>query len=121
MKRSVLLQLVRDSMLEVLQACRRIDKAALLEHYPVLASPINVKVEIFLKNEAFSAYTTQNENKLLENIIYAAKKAAFETDKEHILTSTQFLYCEIELTLYTPEGTMSERDKPLLDEKENLL
>ena len=121
MGRSVLLQLVRDSMLEVFQARRRIDKSKLLQEHPILASPIDVKVEIFLERKPFSAYTTQNGATLLENIVFAAKKAAFEVDEEHILTSTQFLHCEIELSLYTPQGVISERDEPLVSQQETLI
>ena len=108
-------------MLEVLQARRRIDKNALLEQHPILTTPLNAKVEIFLEKKPFSTYTTDNENTLLENIILSAKKAAFEVDEKHILTSTQFLHCEVELTLYTPEGAISERDKPLVEEDSKVL
>ncbi len=115
---SVLLQLVRDSILEVFQARRKIDKATLLTTHPILSTPMNVKVEIFLDDDLCCSYATQNEKPLIDNIIFAAKKAAFEVDKEHILTSTQFLHCEIELTLYTPEGAMSERDKPIIADRD---
>ena len=118
MASSVLLQLARNSILEVLQARRKIDVAELLKEYPILAAKIGVKVEIFLDDEPFSAYATQNDKTLADNIIFAAKKAAFETNKEHILTSTQYLHCEIELTLYTDEGVMSERDKPIVTDKD---
>ena len=119
MARSVLLQLTRDSILEVYQAQNRLDMQKLLSEHPVLQTPMNVRVNIYLDNELFSSHTTNNEKTLLKNIIVAAKKAAFE-EMEHILSATNYLHAEIELTLFTPDGAITERDKALFDSKEPL-
>ncbi len=116
MGNSLLLKLARDSMLEVYQAKRLIDKASLLEEHPILATPMACKITIYLNEKIFSTYTSGANTPLLDNIILAAKKAAFETDQKHILTSTQYLHAEIELTLFTADGTMSERDKPIVND-----
>ncbi len=114
----LLLKLARDSMLEVYQAERLIDKEKLLKEYPILATPMSCEVAIYLEEELFSSYMSEAEIPLLENIILSAKKAAFEADSEHILTSTQFLHAQLELTLFTPDGVISEKDEPILKDKE---
>ncbi len=114
----LLLKLARDSMLEVYRAERLIDKEKLLKEYPILATPMACKVAIYLEEELFSSYMSEAEIPLLENIILSAKKAAFEADSEHILTSTQFLHAQLELTLFTPDGVISEKDEPILKDKE---
>ena len=118
---SLLLKLARDSMLEVFQAKRLIDKEALLKEHPILATPIACEVAIYLDEKPYSAFKSEANDPLLENIILAAKKAAFESDTEHILTSTQYLHAEVELTLFTPDGAISERDKPLITDKDALV
>jgi len=116
MARSVLLQLVRDSMLEVFQAKRNIDKVKLLQDYPVLAEAMNVKVAIYLDAKLKNSYTTTNNDSLLENILIASKKAAFEDEKHPPLSVSGYLHAEIELTLFGSEGDMSEKDPPLLQD-----
>ncbi len=111
---SLLLKLARDSMLEVYQAKRLIDKEHLLKEYPILATPMACKVSIYLEKELFSFFETDASKPLLENVILAAKKAAFESDKQHTLSSINYLHAEVELTLFTPDGTISERDEPLV-------
>ena len=118
---SLLLKLARDSMLEVYQAKRLIDKEQLLEEHPILSTPMSCTVSIYLDEKPFSSFRSGDDRTLLENIILAAKKAAFETDKEHILTSTQYLHAEVELTLHTADGDISERDKPIVSDKDALV
>lgn len=108
-------------MLEVYQAKRLIKSEELLSEYPILATPMNCKTAIYLENELFSEYTTNTTLSLLENIILSAKKAAFETDSSKILTSTQYLHAEVELTLYTADGAISEKDRAILEENETAL
>ena len=66
---SLLLGITRNSMLEVYQAKRLIDTEELLKNYPVLQTPIDVEVTIYLEDEPFSSYKTNSGNTLLENII----------------------------------------------------
>jgi len=118
---SLLLKVARDSMLEVYQAKRLIDKEQLLKTHPILATPMACTVTIYLDEKPYSHFQSKDDKPLIENIILAAKKAAFEVDTEHILTSTQYLHAQIELTLHTSDGDISEKDKPLLDDKEQIV
>ena len=118
---SLLLKLARDSMLEVYQAKRLIEKERLLKEHPILSTPMACKVTIYLEQKSFNSFETEANDSLLENIILAAKKAAFESDDKHILTSTQYLQAEVELTLFTPDGAISEKDEPIVKEKDKLI
>ena len=121
MSDSVLLKIVRDSMLEVYQTRRIIDKASLLQTYPILETPLNCSVTVYIEEKPKNTYTTDTNETLLENIIIAAKKAAFE-DKNHTpLSSSKYLSCEIELTLHTQEGDISEKDSPIIEDETALI
>lgn len=115
MSRSVLLQLARDSIQEVFQAQRAIDKSALLNEHPLLSEKIATTVNIYLENELRGSYgSTQATKSLLEDIVFNAKKSAFEDKNFTPLTTSEYLSCEIELLLVTPEGVMSEKDPAIL-------
>ena len=115
MSRSVLLQLARDSIEEVLQAQRTIDKKQLLQKHPLLNETIPISISLYVKRELKGRYTTQSREKsLLENIIIGAKKAAFEDKSSTVLTTSEYLHSEIELLLKTPEGEMSESDPAII-------
>ena len=118
---SVLLKIVRDSMLEVYQAKRLIDKKELLQNYPILSTPMNCSVTIYIEEETKNSHTTQTQQALLENIITAAKKAAFEDPKHSPLSSSEYLSCEIELTLHTEDGDISEKDPPIIEDETTIL
>jgi len=114
-KRSVLLQLVRDSIQEVFEANRTIDKEGILKKYPLLNEHITSKVNLYIDGKLRGSYSSKDDSKnLLEDIIYNAKKAAFEDENFPPLTTSQYLSCEIELILNTPDGVMNEKDKPIL-------
>ncbi len=116
MSRSVLLQLARDSIQEVLEAQRTIDKATLLSEHPLLNEKISTTVNIYLKRELRGSYASKEEKKtLLEDIIFNVKKAAFEDKNFTPLTTSEYLSCEIELLLNTPDGIISEKDPSILD------
>ena len=112
MSRSVLLQLARDSIQEVLEAQKTIDTSALLKEHPLLNENINLAINIFIKNELKSSYIVQNNASLMENIIIGAKKAAFEGGE--VITTSEYLHAEIELILDTPEGEISQRDTAII-------
>ena len=115
MSRSVLLQLARDSIQEVLEAKRTIDKTALLSAHPLLNEKIATTVNIYLEQELRGSFaSTQAEKPLLEDIIYNAKKAAFEDKNFTPLTTSDYISCEIELLLNTPDGQISEKDPSIL-------
>jgi len=111
MASSVLLDIVKDSILEVYQAKRRIDKEKLIKEYPILLEKITSTIKIFLNDELRGLYSSKNKNILLEDIIYNAKKAAFESEKFEPLKATEYIDCEIELILHTEDGDISHKEK----------
>jgi hypothetical protein len=115
---SVLLKLVRDSMLEVYHAKRSIDKTALLQKYPLLQTVMNCSITLFFDDTPKHSYTTQTQESLLENIIIAAKKAAFENTRYTPLSASQYLHVKIQLTLHTPDGDISHTSPPLLKKED---
>ena len=115
MSRSVLLQLARDSIQEVFQAQRTIDKPALLDEHPLLNERIHTTVNIYIDHELRGSSISTNPNKtLLEDIVFNAKKSAFEDKDFSPMTTSEYLVCEIELLLNTPDGMMSEKDPAIL-------
>ena len=116
MSRSVLLQLARDSIAEVFEAQRTIDKSSLLQEYPLLNQKITSTVNIYLKNELRGSFSSDTPTlSLLEDIIINSKKSAFEDTNFTPLQTSEYLSCEIELILNTPDGVISEKDAPILD------
>ena len=113
MNRSVLLQLTRDSIEEVLQAKRSIKKQTLLQKHPLLEQKVKVTINISIDDELLHSYENQGELALIDAIIIGAKKAAFE--KSTPLTISQYLHCEIELILDTPQGVISQKDPPIFE------
>lgn len=117
MSRSVLLQLARDSIQEVLEMRRTINKSALLNEHPLLNEKIATTVNIYLSNELRGSFASTDATKsLLEDIVHNAKMSAFQDNSFTPLTTSEYLSCEIELLLKTPDGVMSEKDKPILKE-----
>ncbi|MFT5836426.1 MAG: AMMECR1 domain-containing protein [Sulfurimonas sp.] len=117
MSRSVLLQLARDSIQEVFQAQRTIDKPALLNEHPLLNEKIATRVNIYLNQDLRGSFGSDETTKsLLEDIIYNAKMSAFEDKNFTPLTTSEYLSCEIELLLTTPDGVISEKDPAILED-----
>jgi len=122
MSRSVLLQLARDSIAEVLEAQRTIDKKNLIQTYPLLNQKIATRVNIYIENELRgTSYSTNASRTLIEDIIINAKKSAFEDKNFTPISTSEYLSCEIELLLSTPEGVISEKDSSILKAKDNKL
>ncbi len=115
MSRSVLLQLARDSIHEVFEAQRTIDKEALLEEHPLLNEKIATTVNIYINNELRGSCSSEEATKsLLEDIIHNAKKSAFEDKNFAPLTTSEYLHSEVELLLTTPEGVISQKDPAIV-------
>jgi hypothetical protein len=113
--RSVLLQLARDSIQEVFEAQRTIDKRALIEEHPLLNEKIAIRVNIYIENELRGTSSSKGESaSLLEEIIKHAKKSVFEDTNATPLTTSEYLNCEVELLLQTPDGVISEKDPSIL-------
>jgi AMMECR1 domain-containing protein len=94
---------------------RTIDKSALLNEHPLLNEKIATTVNIYISDELRGSFTSKEATKsLLEDIVYNAKKSAFEDKSFTPLTTSEYLSCEIELLLNTPDGVMSEKDPAIL-------
>jgi len=119
MSRSVLSQLSRDSIEEVLRAENTIDKASLKEKYPLLCENVATEVKIFIDNEVRGRYSIDEQNTLIENIIIASKRAAFECENFAPLTTSEYLSCEIEITLKSSDGIITNKDEPILKDEKN--
>lgn len=117
MSRSVLLQLARDSIQEVLEAQRTIDKATLLSEHPLLNEKIATTVNLYIDDKLRGSYASTSASKsLLDDIVYNAKKSAFEDKNFTPITTSEYLSCEVELLLTTPDGVISEKDSPILQD-----
>ncbi|MDQ1245141.1 MAG: uncharacterized protein QG565_1482 [Campylobacterota bacterium] len=115
MSRSVLLQLARDSIQEVLEANRTIDKESLLREYPLLGEKVATTVNIYLNSKLKGSSSTKTPTySLLEDIVKNAKRAAFEDKNYAPISTSEYLHCEVELILTTDDGEMSERDKAII-------
>ncbi len=116
MSRSLLLQLARDSIEEVLQAENSINKQELLEKHPLLNEHIPTTLNLYLKNELRGSYTNDVlQNSLLESVVLCAKKAAFEDKRFMPISTSEYLDCVIELILTTEDGVISEKDPAILN------
>lgn len=103
MARSPLLQLVRDSIEEVIEAKRTIKRDELLNAYPVLEQHIASIVTIKVDDEVHgSAGSKEALRPLIDDIIYNAKVAAFQDSNNPPITTAQYLHCTIELSLLLP-------------------
>lgn len=115
MSRSVLLQLARDSIQEVLEAENSIDKASLLKEHPLLKQNIPASVNIYIDNELRGHSESKNpQYSLLQEIIINAKRAAFEDSNFLPLSTSEYLHSQIEIVLQTKDGLISEKDPAIL-------
>ncbi len=115
--RSVLLQLARDSIQEVFEAQRTIDKASLIQKHPLLNEKISATINLYINQELRGSSSSSDANKtLIEEIIYNAKRSAFEDKNFTPLTTSEYLSCELEILLNTTDGVLSEKDSPILKE-----
>jgi len=115
MARSILLQLARDSIQEVLEAQRTIKKQELLSQHPLLGEIIATSIKLYIDKEPRGeATTTFPSSSLIDDIIKNAKMAAFENKDYEPITTSEYLNCEIELILTTEDGIISERDPSIL-------
>ena len=122
MSRSVLLQLARDSIAEVLEMQRTIDKTSLIKEHPLLNQKIATEVKLYIDNELRgSSSSVAPERSLIEDIIINAKKSAFEDTKFSPITTSEYLSCEIELLLSTPDGIISEKDPSIIKDNSHKL
>ena len=115
MSRSILLQLARDSIAEVLEAQRTIDKKTLLNQHPLLNEIIPTAINLYINHELRGSSSIQdNSETLLESIIRNAKQSAFQDKRFQPISTSEYLNCEVEILLTTPDGIISEKDPSIL-------
>ncbi|MDD5052070.1 MAG: AMMECR1 domain-containing protein [Sulfuricurvum sp.] len=118
MSQSVLLTIARQSIQEVLQAERSIDREKLLEEYPILSEPMMTEITLYLNNEIRgNAKSSTLSRSLLEDIIHNAKIAAFQDENFNPLVTSEYLYTTIELTLFSADGPLSHKSSPILKDQ----
>lgn len=117
MSQSVLLNIARESIQEVLQAQESINRDELLKNYPLLSEIVATQVTLYLNGKPRgTSVSVTSEHSLLEDIILNAKRAAFQ-DSDFIPVSTsEYLHSSVELILFTADGPISHRDNPILNE-----
>ena len=117
MSQSVLLGIARRSIEEVLQAEQTIDRAKMLEEYPVLAEVIATQITLYLDDTIRgNAETTIPERSLIDDIIHNAKMAAFQDPTKSPISTSEYLHTAVELVIYSADGPLSHRDEPILKE-----
>lgn len=103
MSAPLLLQIARDSIVEVLEARNILNPQAILKDYPVLKEPLACFVTLYINDELRGASgEIFSESSLLESIIYHAKIAAFQDPRFSPLKTSEFLQMVVELSLLTP-------------------
>jgi AmmeMemoRadiSam system protein A len=118
MSQSLLLQIARNSIIEVFEAKHIIDKNELLQNYPVLKQSYPSFITLYLGDELRGSYGSISANKtLLEDIMHHAKAAAFEDERFTPLKTSEFLHCSIELSLLSEPEEISYTDIDDLREK----
>lgn len=117
MSQSVLLNIARDSIHEVLQAQETINRAELLESYPLLNEIVRTQVTLYLNGKVRGTSSSETpEHSLLEDIIINAKRAAFQDPDFIPISTSEYLHTSVELVLFTADGPISHRDDPILSE-----
>jgi len=117
MSQSVLLNIARESIQEVLQAQESIHRSELLESYPILGEVVATEVTLYLNGKARGTSRSQTpEHSLLEDIILNAKRAAFQDPDFLPISTSEYLHTSVELILYAADGPISHRDDPILTE-----
>lgn len=117
MSQSVLIGIARRSIEEVLQAEKKIERAALLEQYPLLEQPMATRITLYVGDKVRGSAFSESANRpLVDDIIRNAKLAAFQDERFDPLVTSEYLHCSIELTLFAPEGELTHRDEAILKE-----
>ncbi len=117
MSQSILLTIARTSIEEVLQSQHSIDRAALIEQYPILSEPMATEIVLYIgEKRRGSSKSDVACRSLLEDIIYNAKVAAFQDEGFSPLVTSEYLHATIRLTLFAPDGEMSHQSPPILAE-----
>lgn len=108
MSQSVLLQVARSSIMEVLQAERLINREELINQHPLLATPTATFVTLYLNNEVRGCMGSLNhERALIDDVIHNAKMAAFQDPRFEPISTAEYLHTTIELSLLSEPSLLS--------------
>jgi len=100
MSKSILVDLARHSIEEVLEAKRIINVLEMIEQYPTLANSYASFVNLYIDSELQGSYGSLFPHKtLIEDIIYNAKFAAFEDSNIDPITTSKYLHSAIEVSI----------------------
>jgi AMMECR1 domain-containing protein len=117
MSQSVLLNIARESIQEVLQAEKTINRSELLKNYPLLSEVVATEVTLYFNGKPRGTSRSQTpEHSLLEDIIINAKRAAFQDPNFIPVSTSEYLHTSVELILFTADGPISHRDESILKE-----
>lgn len=102
MSQSILLQIARESIMEVLQAECIIERDNLIKAHPILATPMATFVTLYLEKEVRGCMGSLTQKKMLiDDVIHNAKMAAFQDPRFAPLSTADYLHTAIELSLLT--------------------
>ncbi|MEA1920455.1 MAG: AMMECR1 domain-containing protein [Campylobacterota bacterium] len=108
MSQSLLLEVARHSIVEVLEASRSIDVATLKKEHPILNEKMATAVTLYLDDEIRSHYCSLHpELSLVDDLIYTAKVAAFESNVYPPITTSEYLHVSLQVALLTPLKTLT--------------
>jgi len=110
-----LIRLAKDAIREVLFQIPLLNKAELIEQYPLLNQPKATFVTLMLNGQLRGCIGSLVAHRTLyDDLINNAKSAAFKDPRFNPLTQKEFEFVEVELSL------LSEPQKLLYDSVENL-
>lgn len=108
MSQSLLLNIARESITEVLESQSTINKQALYQDYPVLKEHIASFINIYFNDELRGSMGSILPTRpLLDDIIYNAKSAAFQDTRFTPLKTSEYLQSSLELSLLTQAKELS--------------
>jgi AMMECR1 domain-containing protein len=111
MSQSLLLEVARQSITEVLEASRHIDAEHLKKEHPILNEKMATAVTLYLDNEVRAHHCSLHPNKsLVDDLIYTAKVAAFESETYPPISTSQYLHVSIQVSILTPLKLLSYHD-----------
>ncbi|MEA3522666.1 MAG: AMMECR1 domain-containing protein [Campylobacterota bacterium] len=111
MSQSLLLEVARQSIVEVLEASRSIDVPHLKKAHPLLNEKMATAVTLYLDDEIRSHYCSLHPNKsLIDDLIYTAKVAAFESLQHKPITTSEYLHVSIQVSILTPLKAIHYQD-----------
>lgn len=118
MSQSVLLELARKSIEEVLEAEHKIDRESLVRQYPVLLEKVATFVTLTINDELRGCIgSLVAQRSLVDDIIHNAKAAAFQDPRFPPLSTSEYLHAAVEVSLLTPPELLEYEDADDLKSK----